>query len=183
MEELLENIEKGMTSGRLTRKERKKVSGASYNYYAGRDMYDLRGPGNIFVLINEKTGKWRLFSKDNILTVSDDDINFKATGKKCPHYKMPDKTLHYGRLRLVDFFEKGFSALKWTIYPGNRPDGGRSEDGANFTGDRSEDRDKHNDEESAYCIVDTDLNIVVPFRPFKDVERALRRRRRQGGPS
>lgn len=172
MEELLENIEKGMTSGRLTRKERKKVSGASYNYYAGRDMYDLRGPGNIFVLINEKTGKWRLFSKDNILTVSDDGINFKATGKKCPHYKMPDKTLHYGRLRLVDFFEKGYSALKWTIYPGNRP-----------AGDRSEDRDKHNDEESAYCIVDTDLNIVVPFRPFKDVERALRRRRRQGGPS
>ena len=41
-----------------------------------------------------------------------------------------------------------------------------------------------NDEEEIYCIINTDLDIVVPFRPMNDVKEELGRvalRARQNG--
>ena len=68
------------------------------------------------------------------------------------------KALRYAGINRWDGFKDGLCAISWMLYPDGRyfadSDGFGMED---------------NDEEEVYAIIDTDLNIVEPFRPIKDV--------------
>ena len=67
------------------------------------------------------------------------------------------------RTQSVGRFKDGLCAISWTLYPDGRYFA--DEDGFGM---------EDNDEEEVYAIMNTDLNIVEPFRPIKDVRAYLK---------
>ena len=54
-------------------------------------------------------------------------------------------------------------AITWTLYPDGR-----------YFADENGFGMEDNDEEVVYAIIDTDLNIIEPFRPIEDVAAYLK---------
>ena len=121
--------------------------------------------GKGFTLVNHLTGKRRQFvTEDGHVLVDDKDIDYEAIRrqfKNCHCLDTKESRYHFG---IWSHFKDGINALSWTLYP----DGRYFEDEGGFGGDS-------NDEEKVYCIVNTDFDILVPFRPMKDVKEELRR--------
>lgn len=119
--------------------------------------------GNYCKLVNPETGKEReLSSHDGYLLFDDSEIDFDAIWKTYGHGKGQDKSIRYG-LHLYSHFKNGICALSWTIYP----------DGmwfADSDGYGMED----NKEEKTYCIINRDFEILMPFKPVKDIEKTLK---------
>lgn len=129
----------------------------------GEHMAIISNSTGRLIIINLDTGKWREFvSEYRDLRITDDEIDFDAMEKGCPHYKRPCKYLSYSGLGRWDDFKDGICALSWMVYPDGRYFA--DEDGYGM---------EDNSEENAYCIIDRDLNIIVPFRPYKDIRQAL----------
>ena len=112
-------------------------------------------------IANTFTGKIRkLSTTEGELLVDDDDIDYDLIAKKCENgiCNARAKALRYAGINRWDGFKDGLCAISWMLYPDGRyfadSDGFGMED---------------NDEEEVYAIIDTDLNIVEPFRPIKDV--------------
>ena len=112
-------------------------------------------------IANTLTGKIRKLSTiDGELLVDDDDIDYDAIVKLCENglHNARNKEIRYAGINRWDGFKDGLCAISWMLYPDGRyfadSDGFGMED---------------NDEEEVYAIIDTDLNIVEPFRPIKDV--------------
>ena len=110
---------------------------------------------------NTLTGKIRkLSTTDGELLVDDDDIDYDLIAKECENGigNARAKAIRYAGINRWDGFKDGLCAISWMLYPDGRyfadSDGFGMED---------------NDEEEVYAIIDTDLNIVEPFRPIKDV--------------
>lgn len=167
---LISNIRKGITQGVLRKKEVDKICGDSGAYYAGEDMISCKHIKGHFVLMNTKTGKWRLFASNKRLLVSDEDINFEAIKKGCPHCKQPNKKIRYAYLRLHEWFHKGLAPLRWNVY---------HEESNCISMDMYGHRLDNSYNEFAYCIIDEDLNIIVPFQPMDDVKKVIQRERRK----
>lgn len=113
-------------------------------------------------LLNKQTGKsLQLVDDKGMLALPDSDIDWQKIEQACPHCHH-SRFVQYGFCRYSDF-EQGVCALCWTIYPDGRyfadDDGYGSED---------------NDEEVVYCIINKDLEIVVPFQPMIDVKMRLK---------
>lgn len=115
---------------------------------------------------NTLTGKIRkLSTTDGELLVNDDDIDYDAIVKLCENGigNARAKAIRYAGINRWDGFKDGLCAISWMLYPDGRyfadSDGFGMED---------------NDEEEVYAIIDTDLNIVEPFRPIKDVAAYLK---------
>lgn len=115
---------------------------------------------------NTLTGKIRKISTtDGELLVNDDDIDYDAIVKLCENGigNARAKAIRYAGINRWDGFKDGLCAISWMLYPDGRyfadSDGFGMED---------------NDEEEVYAIIDTDLNIVEPFRPIKDVAAYLK---------
>ncbi len=110
---------------------------------------------------NTLTGKIRklstIFGK---LLVDDDNIDYDAIVKLCENGigNARAKDIRYAGINRWDGFKDGLCAISWMLYPDGRyfadSDGFGMED---------------NDEEEVYAIIDTNLDIVEPFRPIKDV--------------
>ena len=112
-------------------------------------------------IANTFTGKIRkLSTTEGELLVDDDDIDYDLIAKKCENgiCNARAKALRYAGINRWDGFKDGLCAISWMLYPDGRyfadSDGFGMED---------------NDEEEVYAIIDTDLNIVEPFRPIKYV--------------
>ena len=110
---------------------------------------------------NTLTGKIRkLSTTDGELLVDDDDIDHDAIFKLCENGigNARAKVIRYAGINRWDGFKDGLCAISWMLYPDGRyfadSDGFGMED---------------NDEEEVYAIIDTNLDIVEPFRPIKDV--------------
>ena len=110
---------------------------------------------------NTITGKIRkLSTTDGELLVDDNEIDYDAITKVCENGigNAKAKVIRYAGLNRWDGFKDELCAISWMLYPDGRyfadSDGFGMED---------------NDEEEVYAIIDTDLNIVEPFRPIKDV--------------
>ncbi len=132
-------------------------------YDIGENMAALSGEGKSFTLINKETGKSRqLVSEDGSLLVDDHEIDFEAIKKGCPHFN-GCKTVRFWFGRHSDF-RHGVCAICWTVYP----DGRYFADGDGFG---MED----NDEEMVYCVLNKDLEIIVPFQPMEDVKEVLKK--------
>ena len=128
--------------------------GMAFFFGAGWQNYELH-------VANTLTGKIRkLATANGDLLVSDDEIDFEAIAKVCENgsHNAQSKAIRYAGINRWDGFKDGLCAISWMLYP----DGQYFADSDGFgMGD--------NDEETVYAIIDTNLNIVEPFRPIKDV--------------
>ena len=117
-------------------------------------------------IANIVTGKIRKLSTANgNLLVDDNDIDYDAIAKECENGigNAQAKAIRYAGLNRWDGFKDGLCAISWMLYPDGRYFA--DEDGFGM---------EDNDEEEVYAIIDTDLNIVEPFRPIKDVAAYLK---------
>ena len=117
-------------------------------------------------IANTITGKIRKLSTANgNLLVDDNDIDYDAIAKECENGigNAQAKAIRYAGLNRWDGFKDGLCAISWMLYPDGRYFA--DEDGFGM---------EDNDEEEVYAIIDTDLNIVEPFRPIKDVAAYLK---------
>lgn len=131
-------------------------------FFFGRNVY----------LANTATGKARQFTSGSTVLANNNEIDFEAIKRECPHgkYNAESKTIRYAGLSHWNGFKDGLCAISWMLYP----------DGQYFA-DSDGYGMQSNDEETVYAIIDTDLNIIEPFRPIKDVSKhlnELRARRR-----
>ena len=130
--------------------------------HKGEGIYRLQEDGKSFTLFNSETGRTRQFvSKYGQLLLDDCDFNLEAMKMGCPHFRANDKVARYG-FGLYSEFRNGVCALSWTVYP----DGCYFRDSDGFGGD-------DNDEEDAYCVINRNLDIILPFQPMKDVRAVL----------
>ena len=112
-------------------------------------------------IANIVTGKIRKLSTANgNLLVDDSDIDYDAIAQESENGigNAQSKVIRYAGLNRWDGFKDGLCAISWMLYPDGRYFA--DEDGFGM---------EDNDEEEVYAIIDTDLNIVEPFRPIKDV--------------
>lgn len=134
-------------------------------FYVGEGMAFFHGEGNELIVVNTKNGRMRTFVDVNgNLKVEDKDIDYEAVHREHEHYcRCADsKRVEFGGLRRWNDFKDGLCALCWTTYP----DGRYFADEDGFGGE-------DNDEESLFCIINTSLEIVAPFRPEGNVAKAL----------
>lgn len=94
--------------------------------------------------------------------MTDNEIDFDAIYKGCPDFN-GCKSVRYWFGR-YDNFRNGVCAICWTVYPDGRYFA--DEDGFGM---------EDNDEENAYCIINKDLEIIVPFQPMDDVKEMLKK--------
>ena len=143
-------------------KDRKGIlagDGMVFFYGEGWRNYELH-------VANTLTGKIRkLSTADGELLVNDDDIDYDAIVKLCENGigNARTKAIRYAGINRWDGFKDGLCAISWMLYPDGRyfadSDGFGMED---------------NDEEEVYAIIDTNLDVVEPFRPIRDVASHLK---------
>ena len=112
-------------------------------------------------IANTITSEIRKLSTTNgELLVDDNDIDYDAIAKECENGNgnAQAKAIRYAGLNRWDGFKDGLCAISWMLYPDGRyfadSDGFGMED---------------NDEEEVYAIIDTNLEIIEPFRPIDNV--------------
>ena len=122
-------------------------------------------------IANIVTGKIRKLSTANgNLLVDDSDIDYDAIAQESENGigNAQSKVIRYAGLNRWDGFKDGLCAISWMLYP----DGQYFADSDGFGM-------KDNDEEEVYAIVDTNLDIIEPFRPIKDVAAHLKTLRKK----
>ncbi|MBQ8852960.1 MAG: VWA domain-containing protein [Alistipes sp.] len=135
----------------------------------GDGMAFFFGDNREFYIANTQTGKIRKISTEESLLVNDSEIDIKAIAKVCENglHNAQSKAIRYAGVNRWDGYKNGMCAITWTLYPDGRyfadSDGFGMED---------------NDEEVVYAIIDTDLNIVEPFRPIDNIEAYLKKLRK-----
>ena len=131
----------------------------------GDGMAFFFGDNRELYIANTQTGKIRKVSSGESLLVNDNEIDIKAIAKVCENglHNAQAKAIRYAGLNRWDGFKDGLCAISWMLYPDGRYFA--DEDGFGM---------EDNDEEEVYAIIDTDLNIVEPFRPIKDVAAYLK---------
>lgn len=129
----------------------------------GENMAILNENGKSFTILNKETGKLRkIVSEEGRLLVDDSEIDFDAIEKGCPDFEGGKYVEYY--FGIFREFKNGVCAICWTVYPDGRYFA--DEDGFGM---------EHNNEENAYCIINRNLEIIVPFQPMKDVATVLKR--------
>ena len=135
----------------------------------GDGMAFFFGDNRELYIANTQTGKIRKVSTEESLLVNDNEIDIKAIAKVCENglHNAQSKAIRYAGVNRWDGYKNGLCAITWTLYPDGRyfadSDGFGMED---------------NDEEVVYAIIDTDLNIVEPFRPIDNIEAYLKKLRK-----
>lgn len=128
----------------------------------GENMAILKEDGKSFTILNKETGKLRrIVSEDGRLLVNDCEIDFDAIEEGCPDFEGGKYVEYY--FGIFRDFKNGVCAICWTVYPDGRYFA--DEDGFGM---------EHNNEENAYCIINRNLEIIVPFQPIKDVATVLK---------
>lgn len=137
----------------------------------GDGMAFFFGKGYRLHVANTVTGKVRqLSTEDGFLLVEDSDIDYGAIEKECSCgiQNAHNKIARFAKINRWDGFKYGLCAITWMLYPDGRyfadSDGYGMED---------------NDEENVYAIMDTNLEIIQPFRPVEDIRAYLREEREQ----
>lgn len=117
-------------------------------------------------IANTQTGKIRKLSTlGGTLLVDDDEIDYEAIAKKCKKglRNAQNKDIRYAKIGNYGRFENGVCAISWMLYP----EGGYFADSDGFGGGS-------NYEEEVYAIIDTELNIIEPFRPVYNIDEYLK---------
>lgn len=127
----------------------------------GEGMAFIDTPSGGMTILNKATGVFRQFSTAGSVLVTDDEIDFAAM-EKFRHFRRISRALNYGGLGWLRPFKNGVTALSWCIYP----------DGMYFA-DSDGYGMEDNRKEVAYCIINRNLDIIVPFQPMVDVHERL----------
>lgn len=117
-------------------------------------------------MVNLKTQKMRKWSTEGgDLLVENDDIDIKAIQAQCEHGigNASSRCICYALLNTWDGFKDGYAAICWTLYP----------DGEYFA-DEDGFGVENNNEETVYGIINTDFEIVAPFRPLENPREVLK---------
>ena len=111
-------------------------------------------------ITNIVTGKTRKLTSGAGLLVEDSEIDYEAISRKCPHgiENARAKAIRYAAVNTWDGFKDGYCAISWMLYP----------DGMYFADSDGFGVEDCNEEE-VYAIVDTNLDIIEPFRPINDI--------------
>ena len=134
-------------------------------YMSGDNMAFFFGNHREVYLANTKTGKIRKLSDEYWLLADDDEIDYDAISKSSFNGigNARAKAVRYAIINRYDGFKDGLCAISWMLYP----------DGMYFA-DEDGFGMEANDEETVYAIIDTELNIIEPFRPVEDIEEYLK---------
>ena len=133
----------------------------SKGFLCGDSMAIFFGRGKSFYVANTITGKLRQMSSETgFLLVEASEIDYNAIAKVCQNGfdNAVRKSIQYESLNRYDGYKGGLCALSWMLYP----------DGIYFA-DEDGFGMEDNDEENVYAIIDTNLDIIEPFRPIKDI--------------
>lgn len=137
----------------------------AYSYYIGDGMVMLRnGRFEIFV-VNTEAGLIRQFVDSNErLLVDASEVNEMQILSHLSNGRnfLLNRIATFGGLHTWDGFKNGFCALDWTVYPDGR-----------YFADEGGFGMEDNDEEVAYCVIDKNLKIVVPFFYADDPKEVL----------
>lgn len=128
------------------------------------------GKGRAFYIANTVKGVLRkICSIQGSIQLIDEEIDYPAIEKGCRrgYENAVLKVCTYARVNRYDGFKNGLCALAWMLYPDGRYFA--DEDGFGM---------EDNDEENVYAIIDSDLDIVEPFRPVGDIEAHLKKIRK-----
>ena len=141
----------------------------SLGYMSGDNMAFFFGNHREVYLANTKTGKIRKLSDEYWLLADDDEIDYDAISKSSFNGigNARAKVVRYAIINRYDGFKDGLCAISWMLYP----------DGMYFA-DEDGFGMEANDEETVYAIIDTELNIIEPFRPVEDIEEYLKKLRK-----
>lgn len=117
-----------------------------------------RGP---LFYANSYTGKARqlLDEKSNLVGFDDHDFDWDKLKEVAHPYDLNHKYVGYGGLGRYNDFRNGICCLSWMLYPDGRYFA--DEDGFGM---------EDNEEENIYCIIDSNLRIVIPWQPMTDKE-------------
>lgn len=134
-------------------------------YEIGEKMAVFTGKDRSYTIVNMETGKMRTFVSENgSLLVEEKDIDIGAITSEFEHYgNAYTKTVCYYFGRYSNF-KGGYCAILWTLYPDGR-----------YFADEDGFGAENNQEENVYCIINRDLEIVVPFKPMSDVKSELQK--------
>lgn len=116
-------------------------------------------------IVNTVTGRIRQMSTTaGMLLVDDNEIDYEAICKCCKHgaHNAKSKAIRYAGMSRWGNFKDGLCVISWMLYP----------DGMYFA-DSDGFGMVDNDEEMVYAIIDTNLDLVEPFRPVKDVDKYI----------
>lgn len=131
----------------------------------GDGMVMLRGDRYEIFVLNTKTGLMRQFvDSEERLLVEDTEVNDRQIRGHLSHgYSwLNNRIASFGGLHTWDGFKNGFCALDWTLYPDGR-----------YFADEGGFGMEDNDEELVYCIINKNLDIVVPFFYAEDPTEVL----------
>ena len=117
-----------------------------------------------YTLVNMKSGKVvHLVDAKRNLLVTDKEIDFSSIHERLEHASYADgKNIQFW-LKRISEFQDGFAAIAWTIYP----------EGRWFEDDDGFGAEKNLEEETVYCIINSSLNILIPFQPMDNVDAVL----------
>ena len=126
---------------------------------------ESRGP---LFFANSHTGKARqlLDENSNLVGFEDRDFDWEKLKAVEHPYDVNHKHLDYGGLGRYWDFSDGICCLCWMLHPDGRYYA--DEDGFGMEDD---------DEENIYCVIDSNLRIVIPWQPMTDEERAANMRK------
>lgn len=119
--------------------------------------------------LNTKTQAVRQLSLNNkIYGFNHEDYNWDAISKLENNRNAYSGDVEYGSINRYDDFKDGYCAITWCLYPDGRyfadEDGFGAEDNIEIT---------------IYAILNTDLEVVVPWQPM-DVKKELEKVRNKG---
>lgn len=123
-----------------------------------------RGP---LFFANYFTGKARqlLDENSNLVGFVDRDFDWEKLKTVEHPYDVNHKHVDYGGLGRNNDYRNGICCLCWMLHPDGRYYA--DEDGFGMEDD---------DEENIYCVINSDLRIVIPWQPMTDEEMATRMR-------
>ena len=123
-----------------------------------------RGP---LFFANYFTGKARqlLDENSNLVGFVDRDFDWEKLKTVEHPYDVNHKHVDYGGLGRYNDYRNGICCLCWMLHPDGRYYA--DEDGFGMEDD---------DEENIYCVINSDLRIVIPWQPMTDEEMATRMR-------
>lgn len=134
-------------------------------YPIGEDMAVFgNGRGPLYI-VNMKTDKYRklIDAGGHVVGFKPEDFDLQRIGRMAQRHSFRKMVVEYAGLERYNDFRGGVCCFGWMLYPEGRyfadEDGFGAED---------------NDEEEIYCIIDSDLNVLVPFQPMTDDEILLR---------
>ncbi len=134
----------------------------------GEGMLWIGGSRGPLFFANSHTGKARqlLDENSNLVGFEDEDFDWEKLKVVEHPYDVNHKHVDYGGLGRYWDFSDGICCLCWMLHPDGRYYA--DEDGFGMEDD---------DEENIYCVIDSNLRIVIPWQPMNDEERAANMRK------